>query len=1700
MQKIYTTLAFCLIILPQLFAKSYITPVDSLVKIKPDSIIKAYRDSVLAPPIGYEQREVRTIKSPIDGTNVNAVLSISVPSLLFPINSPTIYGTTASLYWNKNNNSGTADYYVKIVDLTTTTILYNYTPVGDLSSFEARNLVAGRTYAWLVRAVSRSNNSDVLETPFTNFVVSNTNAPTLSITGVSGTTFCGSNRQITVNFSRSGNFNSGTINYNYNGYNGNTFIELSNKDGDFINPTLITGIYLSSNTGTFTFVLPENLPFGQNYKIRMFSYSPIITSNASASMTIGTISNPTMLNRFDASVNGNYLEICSGSSATVKSSLTDSSNVVFQWKKDNVNITSGGNYSKYTVRTGGNYTLGITQGTCPTVTSSSSLQIYTYSGSSSSSLWRDGNNIQCVGGSAKLIMPYWMDNTTYKWYKNDILISGETQREYVATQTGVYSVRVVDNNCTMSATSDMLTFGSAISISTSVGVSTICSTGGQTSASVSPTYSPNLASTYQWKRNGVNISNANSSSITITQAGIYNAEVVQGGCTATSQGFEIKASNTLDSIKITQDLPNYCNSTYVNLFSSVYPQNATYRWKNSGITVNTNSYHPAIEDGNYTLTVTQGSCSTTSKPVAVTINRNREIYLYISGSSVQKDTIYICPSSGIPLYVSSYPSGSYQWFKDNVAISGATNSSYSPSQRGVYTFQVTSGSCIIMSKPIFIETTLPKFSLNTTPATNSLCTNNMFTLDYYNKAVYPYYCGRWKKDGVVFNTCASQVSVWESGIYSVIVQQNECVVESEPIRISVGEPVTATLNGSAIITSGSTAKLYVNFTGSSPWIFTLSDGTSITTSKNPYVLSVNPTATTTYSLTSVIGSCGTGTVGGSATVSIGSCATPTVISAQPQSKTKCTGSSVTFTVNASGGGSLTFQWKKDGQNISGANLSTFTINNITTTDLGSYSVEVTGTCGKVLSESAILKINNDVPFFISPTSIISTVGANISFQTYTYNSVPVSGFTWQGPNGYTSNLQNPTLTNINTNNSGAYTVFASNTQGCVGQMVASVTVLAPSITINSLSSNDFCSGQTGTINFTPPAGLSTTYAVQLSNNDGTFSTNPTVLGTGSNSPMTFTLPTGSSGTTNNYKLRIVDTQNLTRLSSPSGVIYFNALTANAQSIIESSYAYICQGSSIKIYSKLNKADIGDVIYEWQKDNVVVSGATSPTYTTNQLGNYTVKATKIGCGVSTSNTMTIALTSNSGGVYGYFAQYQCAGTSIVLKASYNSENATFIWQKDNVTLPNQTSSLTVSQTGQYSLRITDPNCSGNYSSYNNYIFGGAIPSLLNVSDTVSMCSGYGAFLSINDNNNNSAYTFQWKKEGEPITGAKNYYYYTDTPGIYTLQITQGNCSTTSKSVLVKTGGVPSNIIKVRGGTGICSGLTPSYLYVDGLICGSFQWQKDQVDISGANGNAYYPSVSGSYRVKITSNSIVTYSNAINITVGNTATYNIRTSSDTISCVPNIYYSLEYYSNLPNTTFQWFRNNTAISGANSTGYSMSSEGVYKLRVTVGSCVGYSQDVTVVGRNALVKPVLVSQQGKIICGSTYTTLTPQSQNYPNNVIFQWKKDGVEIPSNMYRNWLDATESGVYTVKYIQGSCSSESDPIKINVGDKQQSLKTSDWSNIGTWSCGTIPTVVEDILINKTHTVSLPNNYTGFLRKLEMNGNIVQGTNAKLKFLTN
>jgi len=122
---------------------------------------------------------------------------------------------------------------------------------------------------------------------------------------------------------------------------------------------------------------------------------------------------------------------------------------------------------------------------------------------------------------------------------------------------------------------------------------------------------------------------------------------------------------------------------------------------------------------------------------------------------------------------------------------------------------------------------------------------------------------------------------------------------------------------------------------------------------------------------------------------------PPVITTQPTNASVRVGSSVTFTVVATGTPPLTYQWRKDVTNIiAGATTSTLTLTNVTAADAGSYDVRVANAVTNVLSAAAVLTVN---PPVAQPT--LSGVSAQTS------GSDLVVSFTIQTETGASYQLQ-----------------------------------------------------------------------------------------------------------------------------------------------------------------------------------------------------------------------------------------------------------------------------------------------------------------------------------------------------------------------------------------------------------------------------------------------------------------------------------------------------------------------------------------------------------------------------------------------------------------------------------------------------------------------------------------------------------------------
>ena len=84
---------------------------------------------------------------------------------------------------------------------------------------------------------------------------------------------------------------------------------------------------------------------------------------------------------------------------------------------------------------------------------------------------------------------------------------------------------------------------------------------------------------------------------------------------------------------------------------------------------------------------------------------------------------------------------------------------------------------------------------------------------------------------------------------------------------------------------------------------------------------------------------------------------PVVITSDPQSVVVNEGEQVQFSVAASGGGTISFQWRKDGENIAGATSSSLLVSSVELADGGTYDVIASNSVGSAASLTALLTIN-----------------------------------------------------------------------------------------------------------------------------------------------------------------------------------------------------------------------------------------------------------------------------------------------------------------------------------------------------------------------------------------------------------------------------------------------------------------------------------------------------------------------------------------------------------------------------------------------------------------------------------------------------------------------------------------------------------------------------------------------------------------------
>ena len=222
------------------------------------------------------------------------------------------------------------------------------------------------------------------------------------------------------------------------------------------------------------------------------------------------------------------------------------------------------------------------------------------------------------------------------------------------------------------------------------------------------------------------------------------------------------------SLVIDNDTPSIPNSSPANY------SNLKYKWyQNNSLISGTNSTTLLVTSpGTYFAALDYGSCSDenfSSNRVVISTATNTVATI----SSSQGNPF--CPDKGSTI-LSTEKGNSYQWFKDNVALSGSTNPTFETNQAGSYAVAVNFGGC--ESKPVIsLQSIAIKGTLDS-PSPILIVPNTTQNISVSTAVSNPI-ISWFKNDNPIANANTNSLELIEEGNYKVKLTHPSCPVSDE---------------------------------------------------------------------------------------------------------------------------------------------------------------------------------------------------------------------------------------------------------------------------------------------------------------------------------------------------------------------------------------------------------------------------------------------------------------------------------------------------------------------------------------------------------------------------------------------------------------------------------------------------------------------------------------------------------------------------------------------------------------------------------------------------------------------------------------------------------------------------------------------------------------------------------------------------------
>ena len=395
---------------------------------------------------------------------------------------------------------------------------------------------------------------------------------------------------------------------------------------------------------------------------------------------------------------------------------------------------------------------------------------------------------------------------------------------------------------------------------------------------------------------------------------------------------------------------------------------------------------------------------------------------------------------------------SYQWIKDGATLSdggnivGSTTPSLtvqtiSATDAGSYTVSISDSAGTVTSQPSTLTLSDPALVLQPQGTTNDFGQNVSLHVQAQGSGTLTY---QWQKNGgnlsdggnvigaQTADLTLAQVSFFDVGSYSVIVQNTAGSTNSTPVIVFVRDPIVNSQPQNRTNVTGTQATFTASAIGSPPITYQWKHGSTIlsnggtisgSSSASLTISSVTPADAGSYTFTASGGQSGQTATSTAAILTV---LDPVAITVPPSSRNVAVGNAFGLGVSVTGTAPISYQWFQNG-NLVGTG-SGYSVSSVQNSDAGTYFVTVSNVAGTATSTTATLTVTPSIIPLASSNLVVLRIGDGAQTIANTGNSIAFDQITRNA--AYVNSISVP--------DSGPSALIQTGTSGTEGMLMNSM--------------------------------------------------------------------------------------------------------------------------------------------------------------------------------------------------------------------------------------------------------------------------------------------------------------------------------------------------------------------------------------------------------------------------------------------------------------------------------------------------------------------------------------------------------------------------------------------------------------------------------------------------------------------------------------